>query len=173
MSESLRQHAATAEHLPSVATDPGCLVVLSERLRKSPGVVAIEADFNDSTLTVRYRPALVDLDHLNRLADEVAAMFAQRVTFCARREAPGVCEECDLRLGRIPAADDPEFAVTADPGRVGLSRRIVPADTAELKRPLGLSKPWGTPFSGEELEHLARSRWMAGLTVSCLGVLLA
>jgi Cd2+/Zn2+-exporting ATPase len=171
MSDSA-QAATAQEHLPGVPGDPGCLVMLSERLRRSPGVVAIEADFNDSTLIVRYRPALVDLDHLNGLADEVAAMFAQRVTYCRRREAPGVCEECDLRLGRIPAADDPEFAVTADPGRVGLSRRIVPADTAELKRPLGLSKPWGTPFSGEELEHFARGRAMAVLTGSCLALLI-
>jgi len=163
--------SAAAEHLPGVAGDPGCLVMLSDRLRKSPGVVAIEADFKDSTVTVRYRPALVDLDHLNGLADEVAAMFAQRVTSCARRAAPGVCEECDLRLGRIASGDAHEFAVTADPHRVGLSRRVVPTDVVELKRPLGLSKPWGTPFSGAELEQFARGRAMAILTGSCLALL--
>ena len=67
---------ASAEHLPNAANDPGCLVVLSERLRESPGVISIEADFRASTLTVRYRPSLVELDGLNTLADEVAALFA-------------------------------------------------------------------------------------------------
>jgi len=163
---------AGAEHLPNAANDPGCLAVLSDRLRESPGVVAIEADFRANTLTVRYRHSLVELDRLNALADEVAALFAQRVTYCERREAPGACEECDLRLGRLPGVDDPEFAVTADPGRVGLSRRIVPSDTAELVRPLARTKPWGTPFSDAELEQFARGRAMAVLTGLCL-VLLA
>jgi Zn2+/Cd2+-exporting ATPase len=163
---------ASAEHLPNAASDPGCLVVLSERLRESPGVVSIEADFRASTLTVRYRPSLVELDGLNTLADEVAALFAQRVTYCERREAPGACEECDLRLGRLPGADDPEFTVTADPGRIGLARRIVPADTAELVRPLARTKPWGTPFSNAELEQFARGRAMAVLTGVCLALML-
>jgi Zn2+/Cd2+-exporting ATPase len=163
---------AGAEHLPNAANDPGCLAVLSDRLRESPGVVAIEADFRANTLTVRYRHSLVELDRLNALADEVAGLFAQRVTYCERREAPGACEECDLRLGRRPGADDPEFAVTADPGRVGLSRRIVPPDTAELVRPLARAKPWGTPFSDAELEQFARGRAMAVLTALCLVLLL-
>ena len=45
-----------ATHLPVVAEGEGCLEILSDRLRESPGVVAIEADFRDSTLTVRYQP---------------------------------------------------------------------------------------------------------------------
>ncbi|MEK7329975.1 MAG: hypothetical protein AAB113_04160, partial [Candidatus Eisenbacteria bacterium] len=60
---------AAAEHLPLSADDPGCLAILSDRLRESPGVVAIEADFRDNTLTVRYRPSLVEPDRLNALAD--------------------------------------------------------------------------------------------------------
>jgi len=46
MSDTTRYRAPTsagAEHLPAAAGDPGCLVVLSDRLRKSPGVIAIEA----------------------------------------------------------------------------------------------------------------------------------
>ncbi len=169
-----RDHGAPAAgHPPGGAGDPGCLVVLSERLRRSPGVIAIQADFRENTLTVRYRPSQVDPDGLNTLADEVGAMFAQRVTRCERRVAPGVCEECDLRLGRMPGAGDREFAVTADPDHVGLSRRVVPADTAELVRPLGRSKPWGTPFSNVELEEFARGRSMAVLTVACLVLMLA
>ena len=154
-------------HLPSPANDPGCLVVLSDRLRESPGVVSIEADFRTSTLTVRYRPSLVELDRLNTLADDVAALFAQRVTHCERRAAPGACEDCDLRLGLLPGAADREFAVIADPDRVGLSRRIVPPDTADLVRPLSRTKPWGTPFSDAEIEQFARGRSMAILTGVC------
>jgi hypothetical protein len=40
------------------------LEILSDRLRHSPGVVAIEADFRESTLTVRYQPSLVEPDQL-------------------------------------------------------------------------------------------------------------
>jgi len=162
-----------AEHLPIAADDPGCLAILSERLRESPGVVAIEADFRDNTLTVRYRPSQVEPDQLNALADEVGALFAQRVTYCARRETQGACHECDLRLGHGPRPDDREFAVTAEPSRVGLSRRAVPADTAELVRPLARSKPWGATFSAAEVDQFSRGRAMAVLTGACLTLLAA
>jgi Zn2+/Cd2+-exporting ATPase len=120
---------------------------------------------------VRYRPSQVDPDRLNALADEVGALFARRVTYCQRREMPGACHECDLRLGHIPHPDDDEYAVTAEPGRVGLSLRDVPTDTAELVRPLARSKPWGTTLSMSELEQLARGRAMAVLTGLCLALL--
>src|SRR6266545_6220818 len=76
-------------HLPLVAEGEGCLEILSERLRSSPGVVAIEANFRDSTLAVRYQPTQVAPDDLNALAEEVGALFAQRVTYCERRQSPG------------------------------------------------------------------------------------
>ncbi|TMQ74004.1 MAG: cadmium-translocating P-type ATPase, partial [Candidatus Eisenbacteria bacterium] len=168
-----RPEAPVADaHLPVAAEEPGCLVVLSDRLRESPGVVAIEANFHDNTLTVRYRPALVAPDGLNALADEVGAMFAQRVTTCQQREAQGTCGACDLRLGRLSRPEDREFTVTAEPRRVGLSRRDIPADTAELIRPLTRSKPWGATLSMAEMEHLARGRAMAVLTGLCLGLLI-
>src|SRR5438093_5190926 len=97
-------------HLPIAGPGEGCLEILSDRLRSSPGVVAIEANFRDATLTVRYQPTQVTLDELNALADEVGAMFAQRVTTCERRESLGACDECALRLGRIPADDEAEFS---------------------------------------------------------------
>ncbi|TMQ67555.1 MAG: cadmium-translocating P-type ATPase, partial [Candidatus Eisenbacteria bacterium] len=120
-------------------------------------------------LTVRYQPSLVDPDHLNALADEVGALFAQRVTTCERRVSLDACEECALRLGRVADSLD-EFQITAERGRVGLSRRHVPDDTIELVRPLG--KPWGARFTPDEQEHLAKGRMMALLTGACL-VLLA
>jgi hypothetical protein len=132
---------AISGHAAHTGVDPACLTVLSERLRESPGVVAIEADFHDHKLTVRYRPSQLEPDRLNALADEVAALFAERVTLCQRREVEGACSECDLLVGR--AAQLSEFAVTADPERVGLSRRSVPPDTADLVRPLAGPKPWG------------------------------
>src|SRR2546427_5638524 len=101
--------APVAGHLPLVGTGEGCLEILSDRLRASPGVVAIEADFRDSTLTVRYQPTLIALDELNALADEVGALFAQRVTYCERRESLGACEECALRLGQVPEEQRGEF----------------------------------------------------------------
>src|SRR5512134_283038 len=134
-------------HPPLVADGESCLEILSDRLRSSPGIVAIEADFRDNTLTVRYQPAMVAPDDLNALADEVGAVFAQRVTHCERRHSAGACEECALRLGRVPDAAAGEFRVTADSRRVGLERRHAPGDSAELKRPLAAAKPWGATLS--------------------------
>src|SRR5262245_43852781 len=173
-----RQPPANAEpegtaHLPYVAEGESCLEILTDRLRSSPGIVAIEADFRDSTLTVRYQPALVAPDDLNALADEVGAVFAQRVTYCERRHAEGACEECALRPGRVPEAAAAEFQVTADRRRVGLARRYAPPDAAELKRPLALAKPWGATLSSAEQEQLARGRAMASLTATCLALLVA
>ncbi len=159
------------EHLP-IAPGEGCLEILTARLNASPGVVAIEADFNTSALTVRYEPALVDPGQLNALADEVAAVFAQRVTRCERRVSAGSCEECALRLGRVPDADRDEYAVTADPGRVGLTRRSVPHDTVEFVRPFARTKPWGARMTPEEQERRSRGVAMALLTGVCLVALL-
>jgi Cd2+/Zn2+-exporting ATPase len=115
---------------------------------------------------------VVEPDRLNALADQVGALFAQRVTYCERREGLGTCEECALRLGDI-ATNGNEFAVTAEKGRVGLSRRRVPDETAEMVRPLSRSKPWGTPFSMAEIEAWAKGRSMAILTATCLAMLAA
>ena len=164
---------AASVHLPVVGPGEGCLEILSDRLRHSPGVVAIEADFRDSTLTVRYQPTLIALDELNALADEVGALFAQRVTYCERRETLGACEECALRLGQVPDAQRGEFSASAERGRVSLTRRVVPVDSAELVRPLSRTKPWGATLSPAEQEQYARGRAMAALTGSCLVLLLA
>ena len=136
-----------AAHLPLVADGESCPEILTDRLRSSPGIVAIEADFRDSTLSVRYQPTLVAPDDLNALADEVGALFAQRVTYCERRHSAGSCEECALRLGRVPDAAASEFDVTTDSRRVGLARRPIPPDSAELRRPLTVAKPWGATLS--------------------------
>ncbi len=151
----------------------GCLEILSDRMKSSPGVVAIEADFRSSTLTVRYQPSRISPELLNDLADEVGAVFAQRVTACERRKSFGACDECALRLGRIPSPESGEFSVIADPEHVGLSRRLIPPDTAELTRPLSRAKPWGATFSPAEQAQYARGRAMAGLTVACLVLLAA
>ncbi|HEY2956502.1 MAG TPA: heavy metal translocating P-type ATPase [Candidatus Eisenbacteria bacterium] len=161
------------DHMPLPVEGEGCLEILADRLRSSPGVVAIEADFRDSTLTVRYQPSLVAPEDVNALAGEVGALFAQRVTYCERRESPGACEECALRMGRMTPAAAAEFQVTADRRRVGLSRRQVPPDSAELKRPLAPAKPWGATLSSAEQEQLARGRAMAALTAACLTLLVA
>ena len=121
-----------AAHLPVVADGEGCLEILLERLRVSPGVLAIEACFTDSTLSVRYDPVQVSPDTLNELADEIGALFAQRVTYCERRHTAEACDECALRLGRMHGHERDEFAITAEPGRVGLARRTMPPGAAEL-----------------------------------------
>jgi len=124
---SLRPSESTTTHLPVVADGEGCLEILLERLRTSPGVLAIEARFVDSTLAVRYDPVQVSPEVLNELAEEIGALFAQRVTYCERRHTAEACAECALRLGRMPDQDREAFAVTAEPGRIGLSRRCRPA----------------------------------------------
>src|SRR5437867_6771879 len=157
-------------HLP-LAEGGGCLEILSDRLRDSPGITAIEANFRDSTLTVRYQPTLVSPEQLNAVADEVGAMFAQRVTYCERRQSLEACEECALRLGRVPATEASEYRVTAEQGRIGLARRDVPSDSAELVRPLAGTKPWGAKMTPAEQEHYAKGRAMAALTATCLAML--
>ncbi len=162
----------TPDHPPRVPEGEGCLEILSDRLRNSPGIVAIEANFHDCTLAVRYQPTQVVPEQLNALADEIGAMFAQRVTYCEQRESLESCEECSLRLGRVPPDDASEFQVTASRGKIGLSRLRVPADSAELVRPLARSKPWGARMTAAEQEHYAKGRAMATLTGVCLLTLL-
>jgi Zn2+/Cd2+-exporting ATPase len=150
-------------HLPPHPDGAGCLELISERLRSSPGVVSVEANFDDSTLSVRYLPAHVAPEQLNELADEVGAMFAHRVTHCERRQALGSCEECALRLGRLTEADDREFHVTVSPGKIGLMRRDARDRGAELVRPLAQSKPWGARTSAAE-----QARWSKGTAMAVL-----
>jgi len=164
--------AEAIEHLP-IAEGEGCLEILTARLNASPGIVAIEANFVDTTLTVRYQPGLVDPDQLNALADEVGALFAQRVTRCERRQSPGACSECAMRLGHIPPTDADAYVVTADPGRVGLARRREPGHTVELKRPFARTKPWGARMTPEEQEERSKGRSMAWLTAVCFAFLAA
>jgi Cd2+/Zn2+-exporting ATPase len=171
--EDASRAIASPEHLPLVGTGEGCLEIVAERLRTTPGVVALEADFRDHTLTVRYQPSRIEPDRLNALADEIAALFAQRVTHCDRRQSLDACSECAMRLGRIPELDQREFAVTAEADRVGISRRLVPTDSAEMRRPLGSAKPWGATLSNAEQEHHSKGRSMAVLTGVCLALLIA
>jgi Cd2+/Zn2+-exporting ATPase len=152
-------------HLPVADGDEGCLSILLDRLHRSPGVQAVEANFADHTLSVRYDPHLVSPEELNALADEIGAVFAQRVTYCERRHSVDACAECALRLGRADI-DPGEFAVTAEPDRVGLARRRVADRSAEMRRPL--TKPWGARMSAQEQEHLSKGRAMALLTGTCL-----
>src|SRR5439155_22760138 len=159
------------QHLP-VPEGEGCLEILSDRLRMSPGIVAIEADFRAGSLTVRYQPAHVSPEQLNEVADDVGALFSQRVTHCERREALGSCEECALRLGRVPEAQTSEFRPISDGARVGITRHQVPADSAELVRPLD-RKVWVERMSPAEQEHFAKGRAMAALTGACLVLLVA
>ncbi len=169
---STREVTAPVEHLPVVPDGEGCLEILADRLREMPGVVAIEADFKDSTLTVRYLPAHVTPDELNALADDVGAMFSQRVTTCERRETLGACEACALRLGQLDAVAANEFHASASRGRVSIKRHLQPDDSVEVVRPL-TSKPWGARLTHAEQEERSEGRSMAVLTGICLVLLVA
>jgi Cd2+/Zn2+-exporting ATPase len=161
-----------AEHLPFEPDGEGCLELLADRLRERPGIVAIEADFKDGTLTVRYQPSRITPDDLNALADDVGAMFAQRVTACDKRESLDACEECALRLGHLDPATASEFRASATRGRVSLARRQEPDDSVEVVRPLS-HKPWGARLTHAEQEKRSKSRTMAVLTGLCLALLVA
>ena len=171
---STRAHAEPVlpDHLPVVGTDPGCLEILADRLRERPGIVAIEADFKDNTLTVRYLPSQVTPDELNSLADEVGALFSQRVTACERRETLDACEACALRLGHLDSGSAAEFRASATRGRVSLSRFQEPDDSVEVVRPL-TNKPWGARQTHAEQEERSEGRSMAVLTGTCLVLLVA
>jgi hypothetical protein len=149
MSAPLRP-PADAAHPPLSGQDEGCLEVVSERLQHSPGIVSVEANFDESTLTVRYLPRLVEPDHLNAVADEVGALFAQRVTHCERREALGGCDECALRLGHLSASADRAFEVTVTPGRIAVARREPAEGSIEMVRPLSGGKPWNARMSAAD-----------------------
>jgi Cd2+/Zn2+-exporting ATPase len=159
-------------HLPFPPDGEGCLEILAERLRVTPGIIAIDVDFAAAMVSVRYEPARIDPKQLTEFADEISALFAHRVTACEQRSSPDACHECALRLGRLPAERRGDFAVTATPTLVGLTRRVIPSGSLELRRPLEARKPWGASLSLEELEHLARGRAMAILTGSGLALLL-
>ena len=159
------------EHLPPPVDGIGCLEILADRLRELPGVVAIEADFRESTLTVRYQPSQVTPDELNTLADDVGALFAQRVTTCERRDALDSCEACALRLGHLDPAAAREFAASATSARISIARRSQPEDSVEVVRPL-TSKPWGARFTPAEQEERSEGRSMAVLTGTCLALLI-
>src|SRR5262247_315704 len=160
------------EHLPVAADGEGCLEILAHRLRERPGIVAIEADFSENTLTVRYRPALVTPDELNALADDVGTLFSQRVTACEKRESIDACEACALRLGRLDPGSAAEFRASATRGRISLVRHELPVDSVEVVRPL-THKPWGARLTHEEQEERSQGRSMAVLTGSCLVFLVA
>jgi Cd2+/Zn2+-exporting ATPase len=168
----LRAEPAGPDHLPMVGDDPGCLEILADRLRERPGIVAIEADFKDNTLTVRYLPALVTPDELNALADDVGALFSQRVTACERRETLDACEACALRLGHLDSGAAAEFHAAATRGRVSLSRLEQPDESVEVVRPL-TNKPWGARLTHSEQEQRSEGRSMAVLTGTCLVLLVA
>ena len=166
------QHLPERDPHPPLIVGDSCLALLSQRLQTSPGVHGVEADFSAGTLTVRYQPDLVSPEAIEQLASDIAALFAQRVTTCDRRENPGACTECALRLGSIVETDG-NFEVTAEPTRVGLARRSMPAGSVTLVRPLSGSKPWGAALSPAEEAAYARGRAMAVLTGTCLVTLLA
>lgn len=166
-------HRVHAGHLPIGPDSEGCIELLAERLREWPGVLAIEANFHQGTLTVRYEPLTVSPDQLNAFADQVGQLFAQRVTACEKRETLDACAECALRFGRLSGEDDARFQAAATPGRVSLARRGADGDGVEVVRPLAGGKPWGAPLSHEEEEKRAEGRAMAVLTGACLAALLA
>jgi Cd2+/Zn2+-exporting ATPase len=157
-------------HPPVPDAAPGCLELLADRLREEPGIIAIEADFRGSTLTVRYQPAQVSPEALNRVADEVGQLFTLRVTSCERREQLDACAECALRLGRLDPDSAREFDASATPGRVALARRALPDDAVEVVRPL-TEKPWGARLSPAEQEERSEGRSMAALTAVCFAAL--
>ncbi|HEY6195327.1 MAG TPA: heavy metal translocating P-type ATPase, partial [Candidatus Eisenbacteria bacterium] len=158
------------DHLPVVGDGAGCLEILADRLRERPGIVAVEVDFKDNTLTVRYQPSQVTPDELNSLADEVGALFSQRVTACERRESLDACEACAMRLGRLDAGSAAEFHAAATRGRVSLSRHEQPDDSVEVVRPL-TNKPWGARLTHAEQEERSVGGSMAVLTGTCLVLL--
>ena len=164
--------SASPDHLPVPGDGEGCLELLADRLRERPGIVAIEADFRDSTLTVRYQPTRVSPDELNALADEVGLLFAQRVTACEKRETLDACEECALRLGHLAPGAAAEFRASASRGRVSLSRLLLPDDSIEVVRPL-TNKPWGARQTHAEQEERSEGRSMAVLAGTCLALLIA
>jgi Cd2+/Zn2+-exporting ATPase len=163
---------ARPDHLPVAGDGEGCLEILAHRLRERPGIVAIEADFSDHTLTVRYRPALVTPDELNALADDVGTLFSQRVTACEQRESIDACEACALRLGRLDPGSAAEFRASATRGRISLVRHEQPDDSVEVVRPL-THKPWGARLTHREQAERSKGRSMAVLTGACLVLLIA
>ena len=163
---------ARPDHLPVAGDGEGCLEILAHRLRERPGIVAIEADFGDHTLTVRYRPALVTPDELNALADDVGTLFSQRVTACEKRESIDACEACALRLGRLDPGSAAEFRASATRGRISLVRHEQPDDSVEVVRPL-THKPWGARLTHREQAERSKGRSMAVLTGVCLALFIA
>jgi Cd2+/Zn2+-exporting ATPase len=154
-------------HAPLPLDGEGCIELLADRLRQWPGIIAIEADFGASTLSVRYEPGSVSADQLNAFADDVGALFSQRVTSCEKRDSLDACPECALRFGKLPASDAAVLEVRATPGNVRLARRGATTAGVEVVRPLA-EKPWGATLSHKEEEDHAEGRSMIVLTLVSL-----
>ena len=157
---------ATTQTLP-IAEGEGCLDILAARMRAKPGVLAIEANLHASTLTVRYEPEHITPEELNALADEVGALFAQRVTLCEQREGSAACAECALRMGAREPQMAAEFETLVDKDRIGLARRSASGAAVEVVRPL-TQKPWGARFTPAQEEH--RSEGRATIVLTCVSL---
>jgi Cd2+/Zn2+-exporting ATPase len=164
--------AGAPGHPDFPAGSDGCLEILAERLRTTPGLTGIDVDFAEAMVTVSYQPTRIEPQQLNQLVDEITALFSNRVTACEKRLTADACADCALRLGRLSPERVVDFEVTATPARVGLTLRSMPDDSVELRRSLAARKPWGATLSLDEMEHLARGRAMATLTGVGLALML-
>ncbi len=158
-----REPIPAGPHVALETDGEGCIELLADRLREWPGIIAIEANFRASTLSVRYEPGTVTPDQLNTFADDVGLLFAQRVTSCERRDGLDACPECALRFGRLSAEKAEAFQVQASSGNVRLERRGAPDTGVEVVRPLS-DKPWGAALTHEEEAERAEGRSMIWLT---------
>ena len=137
------EHAHDHRPRADPADGEGCIEILADRLRGGPGVLAIEANFRASTLTVRYQPALVSPDQLNAFADESAACSrsASRPRSATRSGVLRV--RAALRAARGPTTRHSSRPPTPGTGARRAPRRggsIV--DGVEVVRPLS-DKPLG------------------------------
>src|SRR5258706_9160507 len=155
------------------AAADNCVEILLERLPSRPGVLAIEASFREGTLRIRYQPTRISLEELNALGDEVGVLISQRLQGCDRHGDQSACRECTVQLAESRPGLTRDFDASTAHGRVSLSRRVLPAESAEVVRPLVPTKPWGASLSNAEEAHYAKNRAMATLTGLCLGLLIA
>jgi len=139
------------EHQPNLEPER-CTDAIGQVLLGYQGVHLANLDMDAGRLTLRYEPAVLPSEELQRLAERLGAVANERVEQCALRGQKGACEACALALQQdlVTAGlshGEARFAdgmLTASAGRDG-------AGLAEMTislRPALPAMPLRRPFVG-------------------------
>ncbi len=119
-----------------------CTDAIGQALLGYDGVRLADLDMNAGRLTLRYEPAVLPPEELQRLVERLGAVANERVQRCALRGQEGACEACALALQRdLAAAGLPHAQARFSHGVLTAAAGPGGAATAELSIPLRPARP--------------------------------